>query len=217
MAGHMAALRRRLNEADRELLNQLSQAQSRLATMILRGVSTDEQKQSVATLRGEIQRLEEGISARSREFRASSRSATLRDIQGALPADGALVEFVSYRPFSVTKKLAEAYGAPRYGAYVLRRSGIVASVDLGEAAVIDRDVQRLRTALSAPADRGVQQVAGALYERIVRPIESSLAEVSHVLVSPDGALNLIPFAALVDAQGRYLLESLYDLVRDQRT
>jgi len=206
MAGHIAALRRRLNESDRELLTQLSQAQGRLASIVLRGVSTDEQKQSVTTLRAEIQRLEEGVSARSNEFRTSSRGATLRDIQAAVPADGALVEFVSYRPFAVTKKLAEAYGPRHYGVYVLRRTGIVASVDLGEASAIDRDVQRLRAALSAPADSGVEQVARALYDRLVRPIEASLADVSHVLVSPDGALNLIPFAALVDGRGQYLVE-----------
>ena len=41
-----------------------------------------------------------------------------------------------------------------------------------------------------------------------RPADgAALAEPSQVIVSPDGALNLIPFAALVDAQGRYLVES----------
>ncbi len=207
MAGHMAALRGRLNEADREVLTQLSQAQGRLAAMILRGVSTDEQKQAVATLRRDIQRLEEAVSARSAEFRVFSRSATLRDVQTALPPNGALIEFVAYRPFHVTKKLAESYGPLRYGAYVLRGSGIGASVDLGEAAQIDRDVQRLRAALSAPADLGVRQVARVLYERLLQPVEASLAGVTHVVISPDGALNLIPFAALIDAQGKYLIES----------
>jgi CHAT domain-containing protein len=207
MAGHMAALRGRLDGADRELLNQLSQAQSRLAAMILRGVSTGEQKQAVASLRGDVQRLEETISARSAEFRAASRTATVQDIQKALPADGALVEFVSYRPFQVTKKLEEAYGPRRYGVYVLRSSGIAASYDLGEASRIDAEIQRLRTALSVPADSGVREVARGLYAQIVRPVEASLTNVTHVIVSPDGALNLIPFAALVDAQGRFLVES----------
>ncbi len=207
MAGHMAALRGRLNEADREVLTRLSQAQGRLATMILRGVSTEEQKQAAATLRADIQRLEETVSARSAEFRASSRSATLRDVQNALPPNGALIEFVAYRPFHVTKKLAEAYGPPRYGAYLLRGNGIVASIDLGEAAQIDRDVQRLRVALSAPADGGVRQAARTVYERLLQPVEATLTGVTHVVISPDGALNLIPFAALIDGQGKYLVES----------
>jgi CHAT domain-containing protein/Tfp pilus assembly protein PilF len=207
MAGHLAALRGRLEPADSALLNQLSQAQSRLAAMILAGVSTVDQKQTVASLRGDVQRLEETISARSAEFKAASRSATVQDIQNALPPDGALVEFVSYRPFHVTKKVAEAYGPRRYGVYVLRSTGIVASADLGEASEIDGDVQRLRQALSAPADSGVRRVARGLYERLVRPIEAALTNGGHVIVSPDGALNLIPFAALLDPQDRFLVET----------
>lgn len=206
MASHMATLRNRLNEADRDVLNQLSQAQSRLATSILRGVSNDEQRTAVVALRSEIQRLEETVSARSAEFRVVSKSASLTDIERSLPANAALIEFVSYRPFQVTKKRAEAFASPRYAAYVLRRDGIVASFDLGDAAQIDRQVQQLRAALSTPTDGAVRQVARSLHERVLQPLEATLNDVEHLVISPDGALNLIPFAALVDARGEYLVE-----------
>jgi CHAT domain-containing protein len=207
MADHMATLRRRLNDADRELLNQLSQTQSRLAAMVLRGVSNEEQKKSVAALRGDIQRLEETISARSAEFRVSSQNATLTDVQRALPVDAALIEFVSYRPFFVRNKRDEAFGPPRYAAYVVTRDRIATAVDIGDAAQIDRDVQKLRVALSTPGSGTGRDEARVLYKQIVQPIEASIRDVAHVMVSPDGALNLVPFAALVSGNDKYMVEA----------
>jgi CHAT domain-containing protein len=40
----------------------------------------------------------------------------------------------------------------------------------------------------------------------MQPLRALLGATTHLLISPDGALNLIPFAALVDEQGRYLVE-----------
>ena len=40
----------------------------------------------------------------------------------------------------------------------------------------------------------------------MRPLRAAYGDVSRLLVSPDGALNLVPFEALVDEQGQYLIE-----------
>jgi CHAT domain-containing protein len=40
----------------------------------------------------------------------------------------------------------------------------------------------------------------------MRPVRKLLGPTRNVLLSPDGALNLVPFAALVDEQRRYLVE-----------
>jgi len=40
----------------------------------------------------------------------------------------------------------------------------------------------------------------------MRPIRPLLGDATQLLISPDGELNLIPFGALVDEQGRYLIE-----------
>jgi CHAT domain-containing protein len=207
MAEHIATLRRRLDDKDREVLGQLSEAQGRLARMVFSGVATDEQRKATSSLRSEIEGLEQAISTRSAEFRAASRKTTFEAIQKALPDNTVLIEFVSYRPFSVRNARGEAFGAPRYAAYAVRSSGIVASADLGDAGLIERDVQRFRAALSNPGDRGeVGQAAHALYIALVRPIRTSIRDADRLLVSPDGALNLIPFAALVDEGDTYLVE-----------
>jgi hypothetical protein len=49
-------------------------------------------------------------------------------------------------------------------------------------------------------------VAEALSEKIFKPLRPHFAQSDRLLLSPDGALNLVPFAALVDHHGEYLLE-----------
>jgi CHAT domain-containing protein len=41
----------------------------------------------------------------------------------------------------------------------------------------------------------------------MEPVRKLVGDSSHLLISPDGPLNLIPFSALVDEQGRYLVET----------
>jgi CHAT domain-containing protein len=43
-------------------------------------------------------------------------------------------------------------------------------------------------------------------EQVVAPLRTSLGDATRLLLSPDGDLNLVPFEALVDGQGRYLIE-----------
>jgi CHAT domain-containing protein len=43
-------------------------------------------------------------------------------------------------------------------------------------------------------------------ELVMRPVRRLLGTARRVFISPDGSLNLIPFAALIDQQGRYLVQ-----------
>src|SRR5687768_10229027 len=40
----------------------------------------------------------------------------------------------------------------------------------------------------------------------MRPLRGLVGDSTHLLISPDGALNLIPFEALLDDRGRYLVQ-----------
>src|SRR5439155_17589603 len=92
----------------------------------------------------------------------------------------------------------------RYIAYVLRPSGEPAWADLGEGAAIDRDVERLRKQVSA-ADE-MRKTARILHDRLFAPLRPLLGDARRVVISPDGALNLLPFGALSDEEGRWLVE-----------
>lgn len=211
MADEIATLRRHLNPEGKALLEQLASARSELANLVLHGVGrTDEaeHKTAAAKLESEVQRLEAAVSARSAEFRVQSEVVTIERVQELIPPDAALVELISYHPYnSRAKTREERHGAARYAAYVLRSSGDPLWVELGEAASIDGRVADLRRALKDPQSDNAKQVGRALDEVVTRPIRSILGNTRKLFISPDGTLNLIPFAALVDEQNRYLIES----------
>ena len=216
MADQIAALRRRAAPQDQKLLDQLAVTRSQLANLQLGGASGNlppaARRAQVATLAEESEKLEAAISRRSAEFRAQAQSVTLSNVQAALPADAALIEIFSYRPFNAKAQPKEWYGATRYVAYVARREGEPQFVDLGEAAAIEANVEKLRVALrdgkrAAIGDvAAVKEAARVVDKQVMRPVRELLGATRRIFLSPDGALNLIPFAALVDERGKYLIE-----------
>ena len=202
---NIATLRANAASQDRVLFDRLSAVRSQLATVTLRGPSgTSAAYQSqLARLREEVDRLEAGVGARSAEFRAQSRPVTLDAVQAAVPDGAVVIEFALYHPRDGTAGLARA---SRYAAYVLAHRGEAQWVDLGDAPAIDHDVSAWRRALGDPRRTDARRLARALDTHVMQPIRGLIGEARHLLISPDGQLNLIPFAALVDEQNRYLVE-----------
>jgi CHAT domain-containing protein/Tfp pilus assembly protein PilF len=210
MSGSLAALRQRMSTDDQKLLDELNVTTAKLAKLALHGAGktpTEEYQAQLASLGKQRETLEAEISRRSAEFRTQSQSVTLAAVQEAIPAQAALVEFASYRPFDPkADSNSHAYGEPHYIAYVFRRQGEVRWKELGSAKAIDDTVAALRAALRDPTRSDVQQLARGLDEKIMQPVRALSGNATQLLISPDGELNLIPFEALVDEDQRYLVE-----------
>ncbi|HEX7998965.1 MAG TPA: CHAT domain-containing tetratricopeptide repeat protein [Pyrinomonadaceae bacterium] len=207
----IGALRRRFNRQDRDLLDRLSMVRTRLAMRVLDGpggINPQKHRAQLEQLTAEVEELEAQVSARSAMFRAQAQPVTLERVQQSIPSGAALIEFVLYQPFdSKAKDLNARFGPERYAAYVLWREGDPAFVDLGEAASINQSVAKLGAALADPDSANVKQAARMLDQQVMAPVRRLLKNSHELLLSPDGTLNLIPFAALVDETGRYLVES----------
>jgi CHAT domain-containing protein len=206
----LVSLRRRLNSDDAQLLDHFNETTSQLARLVFAGpqqLTVEEFQLRSKELNEQREQLEADIARRSAEFRAQSQPVTIDAVRGTLPDNTALLEFASYRPLSpkgITAK--ERYGAPRYVVYVIRRQGEVRWRELGGTKEVDGAVQALRQALRNPQRKDTQQLARALDEAVMQPVRPLLGDATQLLVSPDGELNLVPFAALVDEQGRYLIQ-----------
>ena len=123
----------------------------------------------------------------------------------ALPADAVLVEWFRFEPYDPKAKESARWGAPRYVAYVLKHSGEPVAIDLGMAKPVEDLVREFRAALSDPANTYFKEVAEELYGKLMKPLQSHLAQSERLLLSPT-SLNLLPFAALVDEHGEYLAQ-----------
>ncbi len=190
------------------MLDQLATTRSQLATLIFKqpeNLPPEQYRQQVGTLKAIADQQEARLSRRSAEFRTKSQPVTIEAVQQLVPADAALVELVLYQPFNAKAK-AEKFGTPRYVAYILHHTGEPQWVDLGEAKPINQAVTAFRTALQSDAS-DVKPVARALDEKLMQPIRKLLGNTRNLLLSPDSQLNVIPFAALVDENNRYLVEN----------
>jgi CHAT domain-containing protein len=209
MTDQIAALRRRAAPEDFKLLDALAATQSQLANLQLSSdalLSPAERKRRVAELETEIEKLQNEIGRRDAEFRSRTQSVTIDAVRAAIPTDAALIEIFAYKP--LTKVTDVNYGKARYVAYVLKPHGDVPQfVDLGETAQVDADLKLWREALLDPSRDDVRLIGRKVDERVMRPIRKLLGTTKRLFISPDGALNLIPFAALVDENNRYLLET----------
>ncbi len=208
MSNQFAAARQRLDIVGQALADQLTATRAELATLVLRGPGKSEPSQysaAVSKLEAQAHDLEKKVTERAGEFRLQSEPITIERVQAAIPRDAALIEIERYRPLKAKPDQSGIWEADRYVAYVLRREGEPAWVELGDAAQIDRDVNHLRALLRTGSD--FWEFARAMDEAVLRPIRKLLGDVRNVLISPDGALNLVPFAALIDEQKHFAVES----------
>jgi CHAT domain-containing protein/Tfp pilus assembly protein PilF len=210
MADSVALLRRSVDPKDQALFDELAAVAQQLSTLTFRGpgnLSAQAYRERMDTLAREQERLEGELSARSAAFRQAVAPVTLEGVHQRLPADAALIEWFRYQPFDPRGKDDRAkWGPPRYVAYVLRREGDPAAIDLGAAQDINKLVSDFRAALSDPARPPFEEVGKELFRKLIKPLQASLSGINRLLLSPDGALNLVPFAALTDEHGEYVAQ-----------
>jgi CHAT domain-containing protein len=211
MTDTLAAVRERVaGVRDQTLLDQLRNSTARLAKLALsppdrsQGEARDH---AIKDLESQKERIEAELSEHIVEFRAQHQSVTVDAVQAAMPADAALLEFAIFRPFDPkAERNVEAYGSPHYAAYVLRKHAAPHGFDLGPADAIDESIDALRQAVRDPRRKDSAAYARTVDDLVMRPLRASLGDAKRLLVSPDGELNLVPFEALVDDQGQYLIE-----------
>jgi CHAT domain-containing protein len=134
--------------------------------------------------------------------RASPRYAALRYPQ-PLDLDG-IREMLD--PGTVF--LAYSVGKERTLLFVVHASGAAApGVSVATVQVSDEDLRARIAALRKathprqPWSEYVREASG-LYELLIRPVEPQIASAERVLISPDGPLYSLPFAALIRSRDR---------------
>jgi CHAT domain-containing protein/Tfp pilus assembly protein PilF len=127
------------------------------------------------------------------------------EIRDALPKGAALVEYVTYHRY--TGRLG---GEPAYGAVILTRDGPCRWIALGPAAEIDERVRTYQKYMRKRVrEAALAEVLRGLYQTLCQPVMSAVpAGIQRVIVSPDGALNFVSFATLLDGSDHFFAENV---------
>jgi len=198
-ADTLAALRRSLDEEGLALLDTLGQLHVRQAHLVQNVPEDDFEtyRRQVADLAERIQDTEYAIAAKSEAFRIETQPVTIEGIRQRLPARSALLQYAVYTPID-----ADDEGpSPHLAAYLLHADGRVQGMKLGPMSDFDGRLAAFRQTRS-------DTLAAWLHRRLLAPFLPDPGALSHLFISPDGPLNLIPFEALVDEQGSPLLETV---------
>jgi len=205
-------LRNQLDSDSQALLDRLIQVNTEISNLYYNrpeSLSQEQYQQQIKLLDERSQQLENQLSRRSATFRANNAPVDISTIQSLLPADSVLVEFSRYRVFDPKAAADKRFGEFHYAAYLLQADGKITGIDLGAATIIDPLIDDFSKAMRSPSVRvtQVKEAARALDAVLMAPIRSHLGNQKHLLISPDGPLNLIPFEALVDENNQYLVEN----------
>ncbi|MBI4748567.1 MAG: tetratricopeptide repeat protein [Acidobacteria bacterium] len=200
-------LRRQQTPEIQKLLDDYARLAGQISILTLRGPETRKLEEHLAYLKllnEEREKLENEISHKSLEFQAQTTPITLENIQKQIPLNAVLAEFAVYTPYDPK---TDKPGTPRFVVYVLNHQGKIHFADLGEAAPIEEAISAFRKVLSNPKTDLVKDIIPAakpLNQLVLKPVLALIGKAKHLLISPDGALQVIPFAALMDDKGKFL-------------
>lgn len=230
LVGGISAVQDHLDDEGRTLVRELSRLSARMSTMISRGpvdVTLEDYQNDLFDLEEQRRLVEEQLIAqankKSKTHFDDAPMVSLEDVQQAIPEGAALVEIIEYRPHRpFGPPVHSTWGNPRLAAYVLHKTGDPTWVDLGYATAI-ADITTKWVAQISNGDPH-RALARQLDGLVMQPIRKALGNTRWVMLSPDGALNFIPFYALVDENDRDLVETMSmtylmtgrDLVRLQK-
>lgn len=177
--------------------------------------------QALAVLKERIDMREAALSREIPQLGSALRPARLEDIRSRLEPDEELLEFVDFPELKGATRQTDSRER-HYGAFLLSRAGDLEWVDLGMSGPIDQAAQDLIAAandwsvsLAARENRAAgsaEETARDALRKLSEALNPVIArltprkEIHRLRIASDGMLNLLPFAALSDGRGRFLVE-----------
>jgi len=191
-------------------------------------------RQQVATLETEEREILHRLAAEVAGLQRDHPWVLIDTIRERIPASAVVVDIARFEPYDFADnarrdEVADARRPARYVAWIIPPAGRgrITVIDLGEAGPIDEMVSGLRSSIQndAEPDGAILRIGEAaaekrmlidavpLAKRTIQPILAVAAEAfgsppEDLVLSPDGALWLLPWAALPLADGRYCVEDV---------
>ncbi|WP_366557766.1 CHAT domain-containing protein [Okeania sp. SIO1I7] len=185
-------------------------------------------KQQLAQLQKECNELERQLAQEIPEIAMQEQMGDRREVASELPEGGQLLEFVRFDVFDFQN---DSWQEARYLAFVLAQGkpSEVEMIDLGEAENIDRLIYTYRNSvIELPLPQKMMwnrnstkkkakhyvydsQPGKQLREAVFDKLRDKLASCSHLVIAPDGDLNLVPFQILPEDDETTTLQDEYNI------
>ena len=199
--------------ASRELVERLNANKMVLGQLLLESpvASAEQIGQRIQALEQEVEDLESAMARHGASFGRARRAlaVTPDQVQAALPAATVLVEYIRYDHY-VVGQLGKSKFEPRYGAVVFSAELAPRLVSLASARDIEASLKLYRSRVRSAGDDEMAAILQRLYHQVWEPVERAFpAKVNAIIVSPDGQLNFVSFATLLDGDNRFVAEKYF--------
>jgi CHAT domain-containing protein/Tfp pilus assembly protein PilF len=185
---------------------------ARLALAVPDPKQQETYRRQLQQLTEDKERQESELAQKSAAFRQQQARIRLTpaQVQALLPKDAALIDFLEYTDFTPSLNRKGQLDRERHLAAFVVRPGLLEQLDLGPVRPIAEAIDRWRLAVSRPAaEKDLREAGDELRRRLWQPLTSHLQGVNIVLVSPDGAVARLPWAALPgNRPDSYLIEEV---------
>ena len=184
----------------------LTKTRKDLAALTLSGptvATKDTHMNSIHELEKKVDTLQMQLGQASRRFRQSVNKVTVDQLIKELPKEAILVDFLAFSDGEQKKLLAgmvrKEKGKPVYS--------MVSYPDLHQ---MREDIVGYREAIQDEGldEEGLLEIGQEVYDLIWAPLLPSIGTRKVIYVVPDDMLNILPFNALVDPEGEYILKNL---------
>jgi CHAT domain-containing protein/Tfp pilus assembly protein PilF len=205
-----------------QVIKELTAVRQQLSALALSSAKPGEagsRQKTLDQLSAEEQRLARVLRQSTGETAADQGWVELEAIRQTLPPDAIYIDLVRMPLFDFDKQKTSP---PHYLAWIIPggKDARLSVFDLGEAAALERTIEQARAALAKAADENSQlrkdgeaaasaQAAKDLQvvaNVVLKPLLPQLANKKQLILSPDGALWLLPWGALPVAENKSLLE-----------
>jgi tetratricopeptide (TPR) repeat protein len=193
--------------SDRGSIERLAADKMELGQLLLQSSSgsPEDAGVSIQNLEQDVDRIEGQLAQQVTALRGTRRAVTvaLEQVQAAIPKDAVLIEYVRYIHY-----LGKSHFEPRYGTILLLHKDEPCWISLGNAEKIDAAVNRIKSLSSRGVDdEELQAKLQTLYESVLAPLQQVLpTQTRRMIICPDGQLNFLSFATLLDSQKHFIAE-----------
>lgn len=185
----------------RERLFQITYASTPYASDEM--VRQQERARQQLSLRAEALESEIAKTAHTKARSEGSVKVSVTDIQAVLLKDQTLIELLRYDHY-----LGKNEFERRYGAVAISQMDVPRWIPLGSASEIETTIKQYQGAVRGGTDgKSLRDTLRKLDTQIWAPIEKVLpATTKRIILSPDGELNFVSFATLIDSEDEFLAE-----------